>query len=104
MEIQIVNEYLRRLYEGKSIQGKPRFNNEVVTKFKKTVLKLKMAENLQEIRVQKGLNFEALRGNLKGFFSVRVDNQFRLILTLDQKEQIQLTEVIHVHELSNHYQ
>ncbi|MHA4811018.1 type II toxin-antitoxin system RelE/ParE family toxin [Flavitalea flava] len=104
MEVQIANDYLRKLFEGKAVPGKPQFNSEVITKFKKTVLKMQMAESLQDIKAQKGLNFEALKGKLKGYYSVRIDYHYRLILTLDKNEHILLTEVILVHDLTNHYQ
>jgi len=66
--------------------------------------KLQMAESLQDIKAQKGLNFEALKGKLKGYHSVRVDYQYRLILTLDKNENIGLTEILLVHDLTNQYQ
>lgn len=104
MNIQFQNAYLQKLFEGKPVPGKPRYNGEIVTKFKKTVLKLKYADSLREIRNLKGLNFEALKGNLKGFYSVRVDYSYRLILTVDEAETVKVTEVINIHDLTNHYQ
>lgn len=102
MNIQFQNVYLQKLFEGKPVAGKPRYNEEIITKFKKTILKLKYADSLREIKSLKGLNFEALKGNLKGFYSVRVDYSYRLILTVDKDETVKITEVIHVHDLTNH--
>ncbi|MGV3767710.1 MAG: type II toxin-antitoxin system RelE/ParE family toxin [Chitinophagaceae bacterium] len=103
MQVQIADDYLRKLFEGKTVSGKPRFNKEVIVRFKKTILKMVLADNIHDIMAQKGLNFEALSGNLNGYYSVRINAQYRLLLTLDQNEKIHLTEVITVKELTNHY-
>ena len=104
MIVQFKNAYLEKLFEGKVVSGKPRYSGEVITKFKKTVLKLKMADSIGEIKTQKGLNFEGLKGDLKGFYSVRVDYSYRLILTVDKDETIRIAEVLTIHDLTNHYQ
>lgn len=104
MILQFKNAYLERLFEGKPVSGKPRFSSDVVTKFKKTVLKLKYADSIRELKAQKGLNFEALKGDWKGYFSVRVDYSYRLILTVDNDETVRITEILTIHYLTNHYQ
>jgi proteic killer suppression protein len=104
MVLQFKNPYLEKLFEGKAVPGKPRYSSEVVTKFKKTILKLKNADSIREIKNQKGLNFEALRGDLKGYYSVRVDYSYRLILTVDKNETVRITEILTIHDLTNHYQ
>ncbi|HEV2481780.1 MAG TPA: type II toxin-antitoxin system RelE/ParE family toxin [Puia sp.] len=104
MILQFKNAYLEKLFEGKPIPGKPRYSNEVVTKFKKTVLKLRYADSIRELKAHKGLNFEALKGDWKGYFSVRVDYSYRLILTVDEDETVRITEILTVHYLTNHYQ
>jgi plasmid maintenance system killer protein len=50
------------------------------------------------------LNFESLRGNYKGYFSVRVDKGYRLILSVDKAGTVNISEVLSVHDLNNHYQ
>ena len=104
MIVQFKNTYLEKLFEGKAVAGEPRYSSEIITKFKKTILKLQFADGIREIRLQKGLNFEALEGDLKGFYSVRVDHSYRLILTVDKDEALSITEIVMVHDLTNHYQ
>jgi len=104
MILQFKNAYLEKLFEGKPVPGKPRFSSDVVIKFKKTVLKLKYADSIRELKAQKGLNFEPLKGDLKGYFSVRVDYSYRLIITVDNDESVRITEILTVHDLTNHYQ
>ncbi|MBN9383411.1 MAG: type II toxin-antitoxin system RelE/ParE family toxin [Chitinophagaceae bacterium] len=104
MLVQFNNAYLEKIFEGKPISGKPRYSSEVGVKFKKTILKLKYADNLMEIKSLRGLNFEALKGELKGFYSVRVDYSYRLLLTIDKKDVITVAEILIIHDLTNHYQ
>lgn len=104
MIVQFKNAYLEKVFEGRPISGKPRYSTEVIVKFKKTVLKLAYASNLKEIKSQRGLNFEALKGDLKGFYSVSVDYSYRLILAIDKNDVMTISEIITIHELTNHYQ
>jgi toxin HigB-1 len=104
MIIQFKNSYLEKLYEGKNIPGKPRYSNEVIIKFKKTILKLQFFDRFSELSKHKGLNFESLKGDYKGFYSVRVDKGYRLILSVDRSGTVHISEVILVHDLNNHYQ
>ena len=104
MLVQFKNSYLEKLFQSKAVPGKPKYSSDIVTKFKKTILKLQYADSLREIKSQKGLNFEALKGDYKGYYSVRVDYSYRLILTLDKNARLNITDIITVHDLTNHYQ
>jgi toxin HigB-1 len=104
MIVQFKNSYLEKLFEGRAVPGKPRYSSEVVVKFKKTILKLKYMDSFSELGRHKGLNFESLKGDYKGYFSVRVDRAYRLILSVDRSGTVQVAEVLMVHELNNHYQ
>jgi proteic killer suppression protein len=103
MQVQFKNTYLEKLFQGKAVPGKPRYGSEVITKFKKTILKLKYADSLRDLQSQRGLNFEALKGDYNGFYSVRVDYSYRLILALEN-DLLHIADIITVHDLTNHYQ
>ena len=103
MIISFNNDYLQRLFENKSVIGKPRYSADVIEKFKKTVLKLQYADNSKELRKFRGLNFEALKGDLRGFYSVRVDLKYRLIFSIEENS-IVLSEIIIIEDLSKHYE
>jgi proteic killer suppression protein len=103
MIVKIPDEYLEALYQSKKAKGKPKFNSEVVTRFIQTVNKLKHAKSLAELKPFKSLNLEALKGNLLGKYSVRVNDKYRLIFHMEKEEMV-LEEVIVIEELSNHYQ
>ncbi len=104
MIIEFRNSYLEKLFQGRPVPGKPRYNSDVIVKFKKTILKLQYADSLKELRNQRGLNFEALKGDFKGYYSVRVDLSYRLILTIDKDYQLAVSDILLVHDLTNHYQ
>src|SRR5258708_2115061 len=104
MVVRFNNPYLQKLFENGPITGKPRYSNEIIEKFKKTILKLQYADNIRELRKFKGLNFEALKGNWKGYFSVRVDKYYRLILRIEEEMLITITEVLIIQDLSKHYE
>ena len=103
MIIAFNNPYLQKIYEGKHVGGKPKFSTDVITKFKKTVLMLQNTESIKELRKFRGLSFESLKGDYKGYFSVRVDLHYRLILSIE-KDSIVLTDVLIIEDLTNHYQ
>ena len=103
MIIQFNNAYLQKIFEGKQVTGKPKYSQEVIVKFKKTVLMLQNTEGIKELRNFRGLNFEALKGNFKGFHSVRVDLQYRLILSVE-KGSVVVTDILIIEDLTKHYQ
>jgi proteic killer suppression protein len=92
MVVIFENEYLEKLFTGDPLKGKPKFNDEVIKKFKKTVLMLKNVDSSNELSKFRGLNFEALKGNKKGLFSVRIDYSYMLEFKLEN-DFIQLTEI-----------
>lgn len=103
MIVQFNNAYLQKIFEGKQVTGKPKYSQDVILKYKKTVLMLQNTESIQELRKFRGMNFEALKGNFKGYYSVRVDLQYRLILSVE-KDSVVITDVLIIEDLTNHYQ
>jgi proteic killer suppression protein len=104
MIIKFKNTYLEKLFEGKALPGKPRYGSDIIAKFRKTILMLKLADSIKDIKQLRGLNFESLKGVYKGYYSVRVDSSYRLILAVDSTGTVQISEVITVHDLNNRYQ
>ena len=102
MEIHFNNAYLEKLYVGLPVGGKPKYNDELIEKFRKKIMLLQNAESTTELRQIRSLNFEALKGDKKGIYSIRVDLKYRLEFTIE-KEKIRLTEIVIVEDLSNHY-
>lgn len=103
MIIKFSDEYLELLYMGEKIPGKPKFSHSVVIKFQKVILLLSILENVSAMQQFNGLNFKRLKGDLKDYCSVRVDKQYRLILSVEGEEFL-TAEILIVEKLSNHYQ
>ena len=103
MIVRFNNDYLEKLFECLPVKGKPKYQVQVVTKFKKVILMLKGAEDVKQIKLFRGLNFEMLKGDYKGFYSVRVDYHYRLILSVEV-DQVLVRDVLTVEDLTNHYQ
>jgi proteic killer suppression protein len=103
MQIKFNDSYLEKLYSNQPVKGKPIFSAEVVKQFKKLILKIVDADNTLELRQQKGLHFEALKGNKKGLYSIRVNKQYRLEFTIEN-DVITLLEIILIEHLSKHYE
>ncbi len=102
MEVHFSNGYLEKLYVGLPVSGKPKYTAEVVEKFRKKVIILANVENITQLRNFKSLNFEALKGDKKGLYSIRVDLKYRLEFSIE-KGRVLLHEVIFIEDLSNHY-
>ena len=102
MLVTFENDYLEKLFTGDTSKGKLKYSDVVITKFKKIILILKNVESSIELSKFRGLNFEALKGNKKGLYSIRVDYGYRLEFKLEN-DVIQLTEIAIIEELSNHY-
>ena len=103
MEIRFINAYLENLYAGRPVKGKPVYSKEVILQFKKTVLRIEQAENSNQLKQFRSMNFEALKCTKKGLFSVRVNKQYRLAFKLEN-DKITLTEIVFIEDLSKHYE
>lgn len=96
------NDYLEKIYEGKPVSGKPRFDKTVVKQFIAKVNIMKNVENSHALRPFRSLNFEKLEGH-DNLYSIRVNIQYRIEFRLEN-DQATLLEVAFIEELSNHYE
>jgi proteic killer suppression protein len=52
-----------------------------------------------------GLNFEKLKGDLKGYYSIRLNQQYRLLFRVENEEQENIKiEIVEVTDISKHYE
>lgn len=103
MIVKFNNAYLEKLYTNREIRRKNAYSKEVIIQFKKTVLRLEQADNTSQLRQFRSLNFEALKGDKKGLYSVRVNKQYRLEFEIEN-DIINLSEIILIEDLSKHYE
>lgn len=102
MDIKFNNIYLEALAKD-DVKGKQRYSKDVVAKFRKTLKILEIMPTTTSLWKLNSLAFEALKGDKKGYFSVRVDYHYRLIFEVEN-DIINIREILTITELTNHYQ
>lgn len=107
MEVEFSNQELADLYEGKKVNGKLfKSNPTLVKQFKKTVDKLASINRIEDLFLFQGLNYEKLVGDLKGYSSVRINDQYRLIfeeVLSDSDIGPPQVSLLVIEDISNHY-
>lgn len=104
MIVTFEEKYLKELYEyGVTTDKKHRYQPSIIKRYKNCINTLKNAPRKETLFPIKSLHFEALKGNKRGLFSIKVNDQYRLEFTIiDNIEQPILT-ICNIVELSNHY-
>jgi toxin HigB-1 len=102
MIVIFTDEYLSNLYEGNELKGKPRYSQQIIRKFIARIDTLKNVENSNALYQFRSLNFEELKGDKKGTYSIRINDAYRLEFRIE-KNVIALSEIVLVDKLSNHY-
>jgi toxin HigB-1 len=102
MKVIFNNEKLQTLYEG-TFKGKPTFAKPIIEKFIERIETIANVTSSIELLKFRSLNFEALKGKLKGFYSIRVNKQYRILFRIEADE-ILIEEIIIIEELSKHYE
>ena len=105
MKIVFEKDYLEQLYaEGKAKGKKYRYPKGLISKYKQTIDKLRVANRVEDLFPFKSLNYEKLIGDKKGLESVRINQQYRIefqsIIEGQEPDTITICSIV---ELSNHY-
>lgn len=73
------NQLAQDLFEDRSSKHSRHFPIMLYRVARRKLLYLHDAESLTDLRVPPGNRLEALRGDLKGFYSIRINDQWRVI-------------------------
>jgi proteic killer suppression protein len=104
MLVTFNEDYLEDLYKkGSTKDKKHRYQPQVIRGYQKAIKYLIQAKRKEDLFPFQSLNFEALRGNKEGLFSVRANGQYRVEFTIEEKNGEPLVSICNVLELSNHY-
>ncbi len=105
MKIVFEKDYLEQLYtDGKAKGKKYRFAKGVISKYKQTIDKLRVAGKIEDLFVLRSLNYEKLIGDKMGLESVRVNQQYRIEFRSSvEGEEPDTITICSIVELSNHY-
>jgi proteic killer suppression protein len=102
MKVTFENDGLEILYQAsaKDMRGKQQFSVDVVRQYQRKVDLLVSASSITELRSIRSLNFEALKGDRKGQYSVRINIQYRLLFRINKDREIEIIII----EISKHYE
>ncbi len=98
MEVEFDDDHLRRLENEDGVDG--RWGEAVVRGFRKVVRFVRSANDERDFRAMRSLNFEALKGDRAGQYSLRINRQFRLIIEIKQgnpKNRVIVKEIVDYH-------
>ncbi len=73
------NQLAEDLYDDKRTKTTRHFPPELLRVARRKLLYLHDADQLSDLKVPPGNRLEALRGDLKGFHSIRINDQWRVI-------------------------
>ncbi len=102
MKVFFESEDLASLYEynPNHLVGKQKIPITVVKQYQKKVNILISITELKELKNFRSLNFEALRGNRKGQYSIRLNRQYRLLFRINKNGELEIIII----EISKHYE
>jgi proteic killer suppression protein len=103
MKVYFNTNELQEFYETplNELRGKRNYPKAVIKQYKSKVQLLLSLPKLEDLAKFRGLNFEHLKGDRKGQCSIRLNDQYRLILIPLTEYSVQ---VVVVNELSKHYE
>ena len=95
MRFEFEDEHLRRLYEEPDFVL-PQLGPDLIKAFRKKVGFLAGADSEVDLRNYKALHFEKLSGGRAGQHSIRLNQQWRLILRIESDAQGRLLIIIEI--------
>lgn len=99
MRFQFEDDDLRRLYTDSGFRLRA-YNADITRQFRKKVGFLKAAADERDLYNYRALRFEKLLGGRTGQHSIRLNDQWRLIVRLDDDENgryIAIIEIVDYH-------
>lgn len=104
MIVQFGEKYLRDLYvKGTCSDKKHRYRADVIKRYIRGIDYIRWASRKEDLFRINSLNFEALKGNKAGRFSIRVNDQYRIEFTISESAEELVLTICNIVELSNHY-
>jgi toxin HigB-1 len=84
MQFRHANKTLKRIDEDAEFDGG--FSGNVVKAFRKRMQFIRGAANENDLREMKSYRFERLKGDRKEDYSIRLNDQFRLIFQIEKAD------------------
>lgn len=96
MDVRFVNDDLDKLERNKGFDGG--FSRAIVTAFRKRMRIIRDAHDERDFYAMKSLHFEKLKGNRSHQHSMRLNDQWRLVLELEVQESGKIVVVISIED------
>ena len=93
MKIEYDDEELRRLAEEADFRPR-QWGRDLVVAYRKKIQVLDSAKDERDLRAMRSLNLEKLKGDRTGQYSIRLNDQFRLILTFRTEDDGRVVVVL----------
>jgi len=94
MDVKFEDALLRRLEADATYTGE--FDAAIVKAFRKRMQLIRAAADERAFYAMKSLHYEKLKGDREGQHSMRLNDQWRLILRVDQDESGKLVVIISI--------
>jgi proteic killer suppression protein len=98
LRFRFTNRKLERLYtEGK---GAKKYPSGVIDSFFEVMAAIRAATSTMDLRAMKGLRFERLKGKRTGQCSLRLNDQYRLVVVIEaaaNDEDVVVVEIVDYH-------
>jgi len=95
MNLEFKDDNLRRLYEEQEF-CLPRIGPDLKKAFRKKANFLASAASLCDLKGYKALRFKQLKGNRKGQYAIRLNDQFRLIFHVENDKPDSLLIIVDI--------
>ncbi len=82
------------------IKGKTGYSKTILKQFKKGIQLMVAAEKPSDLRQFRSLKFESLKGDRKGQYSIRLNDQYRLLFRNITAKEVAVSII----EISKHYE
>ena len=102
MQLVIEDYFLGEVAKG-NVTGKSPYPVEILKAFKRRIFQIQQARNTADLRQNKSLHFEKLKGKeYDGKYSIRLNIAYRIIFRIDENK-VSKSEIICIEEITNHY-
>ena len=96
MEVSFADDDLEQIYIEASADGG--FVPGLVTAYRKRIQFIYEAKDERDLRAWKSLHFEKLKGNRKHQHSIRLNDQYRLIIEFEGKADDKVVVIIEIED------
>jgi toxin HigB-1 len=86
MVINFKSKFAQDIYDGSSTSRSRKFPNQLIGKTLRLLDQLNIAAQIDELLIPPSNHLEKLKGNLSGYWSLRINRQWRIIFQWDGRD------------------